>query len=60
MMRVLEFFGCFTILDMEEVNKKPAPRGEIPQPPRSSGSDHNRSHIGPSCGTSCKRSKARI
>uniref|UniRef100_A0A0E9XK82 Uncharacterized protein n=1 Tax=Anguilla anguilla TaxID=7936 RepID=A0A0E9XK82_ANGAN len=30
----------------------PAPRGEIPQPPRSSGSDHRRSHMGPSCGTS--------
>lgn len=25
----------------------PAPRGEMPQPPRSSGSDHSRSHMGP-------------
>ena len=25
----------------------PAPRGEMPQPPRSSGSDQRRSHIGP-------------
>eukprot|EP00955_Chlamydomonas_euryale_P107653 365788-Chlamydomonas_euryale.AAC.4 len=33
----------------------PAPRGEIPQPMRSSGSDHKRSHIGPSCGTSSNR-----
>ena len=30
----------------------PAPLGEMPHPPRSSGSDHNKSHIGPSCGTS--------
>lgn len=35
----------------------PAPRGEMPQPQRSSGSDHNRSHMGPSCGTSWTRSK---
>lgn len=35
----------------------PAPRGETPQPHLSSGSDHNRSHIGPSWGTSWKRSK---
>lgn len=35
----------------------PAPRGDIPQPQRSSGSDHKRSHIGPSCGTSWTRSK---
>lgn len=26
----------------------PAPRGEIPQPHLSSGSDHNKSHMGPS------------
>lgn len=32
-------------------NVYPAPRGDIPQPQRSSGSDHKRSHIGPSCGT---------
>lgn len=31
----------------------PAPRGEMPQPQRSSGSLHSRSHMGPSCGTSC-------
>jgi hypothetical protein len=29
-------------------------RGEMPQPQRSSGSDHTRSHMGPSCGTSWK------
>ena len=28
-------------------NVYPAPRGEIPQPPRSSGSDQSRSHMGP-------------
>jgi hypothetical protein len=38
----------------------PAPRGEIPQPHRSSGSDHRRSHIGPSWGTSWTRSKFRM
>ena len=38
----------------------PAPRGEIPQPHRSSGSDHRRSHIGPSWGTSWTRSKLRM
>lgn len=32
-------------------NVYPAPRGEIPQPYLSSGSDHRRSHIGPSWGT---------
>lgn len=36
------------------VPRSPAPRGEMPQPQRSSGSDHSRSHIGPSCGTSCR------
>ena len=30
----------------------PAPLGEIPHPHLSSGSDHNKSHIGPSWGTS--------
>ena len=29
----------------------PAPRGEMPHPQRSSGSDQSRSHMGPSCGT---------
>lgn len=38
----------------------PAPRGEIPQPHRSSGSDHKRSHMGPSWGTSWTRSKFRM
>jgi len=38
-------------------NVYPAPRGEMPQPHRSSGSDHNKSHIGPSWGTSWTRSK---
>lgn len=38
----------------------PAPLGEIPQPQRSSGSDHRRSHMGPSWGTSCTRSKLRM
>ena len=37
-------------------NVYPAPRGLIPHPARSSGSDHTRSHTGPSCGTSWKRS----
>ncbi|RNA05676.1 hypothetical protein BpHYR1_001489 [Brachionus plicatilis] len=32
----------------------------MPHPFLSSGSDQSRSHIGPSCGTSCKRSKARM
>jgi hypothetical protein len=32
-------------------NVYPAPLGFIPQPDLSSGSDHSRSHIGPSCGT---------
>ena len=41
-------------------NVYPAPRGEMPQPHRSSGSDHNKSHIGPSCGTSWTRSKFRM
>ena len=31
----------------------PAPLGLTPQPCVSSGSDQRRSHIGPSCGTSC-------
>ncbi len=30
----------------------PAPLGFMPQPDLSSGSDHKRSHMGPSCGTS--------
>jgi len=38
----------------------PAPLGEMPQPHRSSGSDHNRSHMGPSWGTSWTRSKLRM
>lgn len=38
----------------------PAPRGEMPQPWRSSGSLHSRSHMGPSCGTSCVRSSVRM
>ena len=38
----------------------PAPLGLTPQPCVSSGSDHNKSHIGPSCGTSCLRSIVRI
>lgn len=37
----------------------PAPRGDSPQPTRSSGSDQTKSDIGPSWGTSWKRSKAR-
>eukprot|EP00962_Isochrysis_galbana_P055385 scaffold27150_cov147-Isochrysis_galbana.AAC.3 len=37
-------------------NVCPAPRGEIPQPHRSSGSDHSRSHIGPSWGISSRGS----
>lgn len=38
----------------------PAPRGEIPQPHLSSGSDQSRSHMGPSCGTSWTRSRSRM
>lgn len=38
----------------------PAPLGDMPQPQRSSGSDHKRSHMGPSWGTSCTRSKFRM
>lgn len=38
----------------------PAPLGDIPQPQRSSGSDHKRSHMGPSWGTSWTRSKLRM
>ena len=45
---------------MSYPNVYPAPLGEIPQPPLSSGSDHNKSHIGPSCGTSCILSRALI
>lgn len=37
--------------EMSCPNVYPAPLGEIPQPYRSSGSDHRRSHIGPSWGT---------
>ena len=37
------------------VDAAPAPRGEMPQPQRSSGSDQSRSHMGPSCGTSCSK-----
>ncbi len=33
--------------DMSWPKVYPAPRGDIPHPPLSSGSDHNRSHIGP-------------
>lgn len=42
-----------TSLELELTCPKvyPAPLGEIPQPHRSSGSDHTRSHIGPSWGT---------
>lgn len=35
------------VSDMSWPNVYPAPLGEIPQPPRSSGSDHSKSHIGP-------------
>lgn len=37
---------------ISEPNVNPAPLGEIPQPFLSSGSDHKRSHIGPSWGVS--------
>ena len=52
----------FTWLNMVHTSppkRYPAPRGERPQPSTSSGSDHSRSHIGPSCGTSCFRSMYR-
>ena len=35
------------VSDISCPNVYPAPRGEIPQPPRSSGSDQSRSHMGP-------------
>jgi len=35
------------VSDMSWPKVYPAPLGEMPQPPRSSGSDHNKSHIGP-------------
>lgn len=41
-------------------NWYPAPRGLSPHPSISSGSDHIKSHIAPSCGTSCLRSITRI
>jgi len=53
-------FVWLNVSDISCPNVYPAPRGEIPQPPRSSGSDHKRSHIGPSCGTSWSRSNARM
>ncbi len=40
--------------EMSLPNVYPAPRGEMPHPARSSGSDHSRSHMGPSCGTWAK------
>lgn len=71
---------CANTFVMSAPKRKPAPRGERPQPVMSarrgqiqmtlfylrvgkylpSGSDQSRSHIGPSCGTSCFRSIARI
>src|SRR3569833_1768810 len=48
------------VLTISAPNKKPAPRGDRPQPSISSGSDHSRSHMAPSCGTSCLRSSSRI
>src|SRR5277367_3908009 len=45
---------------MSAPKRKPAPRGERPQPSISSGSDHSRSHMAPSWGTSCLRSMRRI
>ena len=45
----------------ERKNITLTPRGDRPHPSTSSsGSDHIRSHIGPSCGTSCFLSSARI
>lgn len=41
-------------------SEAPAPRGLSPQPSISSGSDHSRSHMAPSWGTSCLRSMLRI
>jgi len=42
-------------------NRYPAPLGEIPQAEVIlSGSDHSKSHIGPSCGTSYVLSKCLI
>lgn len=45
--------------EMSCPNVYPAPRGDIPHPQRSSGSDHSKSHMGPSWGTSCTRSMER-
>ena len=35
------------VSEMSWPNVYPAPRGEMPHPPLSSGSDHSRSHMGP-------------
>ncbi|KAL1847677.1 hypothetical protein VTK73DRAFT_10296 [Phialemonium thermophilum] len=56
-LRSLRWLNTFT---MSPPKRKPAPRGERPQPSISSGSDHRRSHMAPSCGTSCLRSSRRI
>jgi hypothetical protein len=49
-------FLWLNISEMSLPKVYPAPRGEIPQPFLSSGSDQRRSHMGPSWGTSCTRS----
>lgn len=53
---MLRPFRSLKAADTSAPNVYPAPRGEMPHPDRSSGSLHSKSHIGPSCGTSCTRS----
>ena len=54
---LLDWLNCVTT---SEPNRYPAPLGDTPHPWVSSGSDHRRSHMGPSWGTSCFRSMVRI
>lgn len=49
-----------SVSEMSCPNVQPALGGEISHRPWSSGSDHYRSHNGPSCGTSCKWLKALV
>ena len=52
------YLSLFMVLNFSQTsspNKYPAPRGDKPQPSISSGSDHIKSHMGPSCGTSAQQ-----
>ena len=46
----VRLFVWLKVSEMSWPNVYPAPRGDIPQPARSSGSDQRRSHIGPYSG----------